>query len=72
MTIADVRARVARIAALAEGVIPAPSRSAAAHEEEDRLYRDVLQAIAGGAPRARALAVEALRAMTVRFDRWYE
>ena len=41
-----------------------------AHGHEDVLYVAVLQAIAGGAPDAAALAAEALRTQEIDFARW--
>ena len=43
----------------------------AAHREEDQLYRDVLQAIANGAPDPTHLARTALETSSLFFDRYY-
>jgi hypothetical protein len=61
MTIDDVIRRVAHIVALARGDIGSASEDAAAHAEEDRLYRDVLAAIASGVSDAPELAGAALK-----------
>ncbi len=45
--------------------------SEAAHRAEDRLYRDVLRAVAAGAPNAAELAKAALEANELLFDRHY-
>lgn len=42
----------------------------AAHTKADNLYRDVLKAIAAGAPDAPALAATALQAEEMDFCRW--
>jgi len=41
------------------------------HAQEDRLHRDVLKAIADGAPNAAELASAALKTIDLDFDRWY-
>lgn len=43
----------------------------AAHAEEDEIRRDVLRAIAGGAPVPQLLAAEALKTEDIDFARWY-
>lgn len=63
MTPQDVQARVARVEAMA-------GDDGGAHSEEDRLYQDVLRAIAEGSPDAAALASVALRTAEVDFARW--
>jgi hypothetical protein len=62
MTTDEVRARVAEIASTADDY-------EAAHSGEDRLYRDVLEAISAGAPNAAELASEALKSRELRFPR---
>lgn len=42
------------------------------HEAEDRLWRDVLQAIAMGAPDALGLANEALKTLDIEYSRWFQ
>jgi hypothetical protein len=42
-----------------------------AHSAEDRLYIDVLQAIANGADNPRELAAAALATQGIEFARWY-
>ena len=42
-----------------------------AHALEDELYINVLQAISEGAENAKELATEALKAIEVKFTRWY-
>lgn len=44
--------------------------SEAAHTEEDRLYREVLQAIAAGTTKARILAAYAIDTQKIAFSRW--
>jgi len=63
MTPEDVRARVAHISCTA-------GDWEAAHGAEDQLYKDVLNAIAAGAPNARALAQEAVVAALIDFPRY--
>ena len=41
-----------------------------AHTEEDRLYREVLQAIAHGTTKSRILAAYALDTQKIVFQRW--
>lgn len=60
----DVASRVARVRDLVDD-------AETAHIEEDRLYREVLAAIANGAPDAQALADKALETQWVEFVRWY-
>lgn len=64
MTEEDVRRRVDEIDAIAD----LPER---AHMEEDRLYRDVLEAIAAGAAKPESLARAALAARHLDIDRNY-
>ena len=64
MTPAEVRARVRRIAAL-------EADPEAAHDEEDRLRGEVLNAIAAGAPDAAELAAIAIETRALSFPRWY-
>lgn len=63
MNKSDVKKRVAEIAAVT-------SDFEAAHGREDDLYRDVLRAIAEGAPDAAKLAAEALKTQELDFDRY--
>lgn len=46
--------------------------AAIAHSSEDALHREVLEAIAAGAPNAAALAAAALKSTELDFHRWYE
>lgn len=64
MTEEDVRRRVADIDEIAD----LPER---AHREEDRLYCDVLEAIAAGADKPADLARAALAARQLDMDRYY-
>ena len=63
LTAEDIARRLAAIHAL-------HGDDEAAHGEEDRLHRDVLAAIAAGAPDASLLAAAALRTETLGFSRW--
>lgn len=67
MDIEECRRRVAAIEA-------AKDNDENAHSQQDRLYRDVLQAIADGADfslgHAISLAREALAVEDIEFDRW--
>lgn len=65
MNVADVEARVQHIAE------HGPDDPEGAHIEEDKLYKDVLGAIAAGHPDAPALAAAALKADDLDFSRWY-
>lgn len=62
----DVAARLGKIKVLA--AIPDEPE---AHEEADRLWADVLRAIAGGTEDPAGLAAEALKVQEIRFGRWY-
>ncbi len=64
MTVDEIRARVARIDATADLVEKA-------HREEDRLYHDVMRAIAGGASNPTELAEAALATKDLGLDRYY-
>jgi hypothetical protein len=64
MTEEEVRRRVDEIDEIAD--LPELS-----HVEEDRLYCDVLEAIASGATNPAALARAALRTRHLDFDRFY-
>ena len=64
MTVDDVQARVARIDATADLV-------ESAHKEEDRLYYDVLKAIAEGASNPAGLARAALATHDLGLERYY-
>jgi hypothetical protein len=64
MTEEEVRQRVARIDEIADSVEKG-------HIEEDRLYRDVLEAIAAGASNPVGLAHAALSAQHLDIDRYY-
>lgn len=73
MTPEEVRARVEEIRLVGEpeargGRDSDPERG---HALEDELHREVLQAIANGAPNAPELAREALRSWEFDFSRWY-
>lgn len=63
LTVEDVARRLAAIHAEQHD-------DEAAHGMADDLYRDVLTAIANGAPDAGILAAAALRAETLDFARW--
>lgn len=63
MDLNDVNERVLRIAA-------ASGDDEHQHSSEDDLYRDVLRAIADGAPNAAELATAALKSQTLHFSRW--
>lgn len=63
MTIAEVRAGVQRIAAIADD-------SEAAHADADTLHIEVLQAIAEGAEKPAELAAAALKTLDIKFARW--
>jgi hypothetical protein len=64
ITVDEIRDRIARID-------DASDDSEHAHREEDRLYCDVLKAIADGAPDPAGLARAALEARDLLFDRCY-
>jgi hypothetical protein len=64
ITVAGVEKRVAKIA-------KHQNDSEEAHSLEDRLYEDVLEAIAKGHPLARELAAAALGTKELHFPRWY-
>lgn len=64
MTVEDVKERIARIKALAT------IDDEAAHGAEDKLYEDVLRAVAAMHPDAYDLAHEALKSQEVDFCRW--
>lgn len=64
MTIKGIEGRVSAIAAVADD-------PEIAHQWEDRLYVDVLTAIAVDEHGASALARAALEAKDLRFPRWY-
>jgi hypothetical protein len=64
MTEGEVRRRVDEI----DDIADLPER---AHAEEDRLYCDVLEAIAAGADNPAALARAALAARRIDIDRYY-
>ena len=63
LTLQDVKNRVQEIE-------NASSDDECAHGMEDDLHRDVLAAIAEGAPNAKELADEALKTSGIRFARW--
>jgi hypothetical protein len=63
MTINEVRARVAKIESVKHD-------DEVAHDLEDALHLEVLEAIARGSKNAKALAVEALKSRTIEFQRW--
>jgi hypothetical protein len=63
ITVAEVKARVAEIRALA-------GDDESAHSSEDALWAEVLQAIADGAPNAKELAKAALKTSEIDFARW--
>ena len=64
MTEDDVRRRVDEIDSIAD-------LAEQAHMEEDRLYCDVLEAIAAGADNPKGLARAALAARQLDIDRYY-
>jgi hypothetical protein len=63
LTAADVRRRIQEVRALA-------NKPEQAHACKDVLWLDVLRAIAAGAPKARALAAEAVKTAEITFSRW--
>ncbi|MFP8960022.1 hypothetical protein ACLIYP_05530 [Streptomyces nanhaiensis] len=63
LTAEDIARRLAEIHAVQDD-------NEAAHGLEDALHRDVLAAIAAGAPDAELLAAAALRTETLDFGRW--
>lgn len=63
MTPEEVKARVSEIRKMADD-------DEVAHGREDRLYLDVLTAIANGDPNGKALAEEAIKAAEIEFSRW--
>ena len=64
MTIEEIRQRIADIDDSSDD-------GEYAHRQEDRLYRDVLQAIAGGVQNPSELAKAALESEDLTFDRFY-
>jgi hypothetical protein len=64
ITVAEIHAAIVRVA----GKVRDPEM---AHQLEDRLYQDVLAAIALGADNAKELAEAALKCSEIRFRRWY-
>ena len=64
LTIDEVRRRTAGIDDIADD-------PETAHRQEDRLYRDVLNAIAAGAPNPAELAKAALVTQEYNLDRYY-
>jgi DNA-binding FadR family transcriptional regulator len=65
MTVDDVRAAVAKIAAMAD------YNDETAHSKEDELHQRVLEAIAKGeCDDPRACAAEALKTVDIDFARW--
>ena len=64
MTEDEVRRRISAIDEIADMIEEA-------HMEEDRLYRDVLKAIAGGADNAAGLARAALESRQLGLERHY-
>lgn len=67
---AEARHRVQEIRRLA-GPDEASCDDQAAHAAQDRLYRDVLRAIADGCALPRELAQAALETERIDFARWY-
>jgi len=63
LTAEDIARRLAEIHAVQDD-------DEVAHGKTDDLHRDVLAAIAAGAPDARLLAAAALRTETLGFARW--
>ena len=63
LTVSDVRDAVARIAEIAAG------HDAQAHIMQDKLWLEVLKAVAAGHPDAIDLAREAIRTEEIEFDR---
>lgn len=67
MNVHDVRARISGIAGIAES----PGDDQVAHGMEDRLWSDVLEAIANGTcDDPKACAAEALKTIDIHFARW--
>ena len=65
MTVDDVRERLEEITRVDAAF------DAEKHQLQDKLYVDVLAAIAEGAPSAASLAAEALGVQQIDFFRWY-
>lgn len=65
MNVERVRARIADIAKEAKN-----GDSERAHSREDKLFEDVLQAIADGCEAPSVLAREALESIKLDFPRW--
>jgi hypothetical protein len=63
MTVDEIRAKVAGIAANARD-------NEQAHSHEDHLHQSVLAAIRDGAPNPAELAAEALKTQELSFARW--
>jgi hypothetical protein len=66
LTVDDVHGRIAEIAKIVDA-----GNNEVAHGEEDRLWEDVLEAIADGHEQPRALAIAALSTCELDFARWY-
>ncbi len=64
MTIEEVIGRVLEIERISEN-------DEEAHAAQDRLYVDVLNAVAAGAENAAQLATEAIKVDDMNFSRWY-
>jgi hypothetical protein len=64
MDASEIRSRIQDIAEIIED-------NEGAHAREDALYKDVLGAIAAGAPDPASLAEAALEARALDYDRWY-
>lgn len=64
LTVSEVDERVGDVAAVSHD-------SERAHNREDHMRRDVLRAIADGAPDPAALARAALATESIDFERWY-
>lgn len=67
MKVSDVLEKVQEIAECGKN-----ESSPDAHIMEDKLFLDVLNAIANGAKNPRALAAEAIKSAELTFSRWYE
>lgn len=63
MTVDEIQQRI-------ETILQESHDDEVAHSLEDDLYRDVVRAIAAGAPNARDLAQEALHTEIISFARW--
>ncbi len=61
---------VESIRSVVAGIARESADDEVAHGDEDALWENVLEAIAGGAPDPAALASEALKTREIKFARW--